>query len=87
MATLTTEQYGRWKKAMKAGDMDLVAEIENEGYAGKAVEPIEVEVIDDYILPTPDDIKAYLAEGKTKKDVAEDYGISIQKVTAIAKKG
>lgn len=87
MARLNTEQYKRWSTAKKSGDTDLMKEIENEGYDGINLGVIDAEIEDDLILPTADDVEASLTSGMTKKDIAEEYGITVQKVTGIQKKG
>lgn len=89
MATLTTEQYERWHKAMKAGDEKLAKEIEAEGYGGSFKQVIDAEIVEEKgkLIPTPDDIEAMRSEGMSDTEIGDQYGLSRQKISAIMKMG
>ena len=88
MAIMTNGQYARWKAATKAGDKDLVAQIEAEPY-GHNPETIDVDVIETPVIDLPDaeTIEDKLAAGMTKAEMGKEFGITHQKVSAILKAG
>ena len=77
---MNEEQYQRWARADDAGKKT----IEAEGYGGKEL-IIDVDV-EQTSLPTVQDIELGLADGKSKAEVGDEFGISAQKVGSILKK-
>ena len=75
---MNNEQYQRWTKADDAGKK----KIEAEGLNGREL-IIDVEPI---AIPTVEDIELGLADGKSKAEIGEDFGVSAQKIGSILKK-
>ena len=85
MAIMTVKQYDRLKEAAKAGDKELMEQIRGEAY-GEDSTIIDVDVETDEVEFTDEEVMDDVTAGLTNAEIAEKYGISVQKIGAIKKK-
>ncbi len=79
---MTMKQYERLQEAKKAGDEDLAKQILGEEYGEDST------IIDVVVEPvfSDEDIASDIGAGLSNAEIAEKYGITVQKVAAVKRK-
>ena len=80
---MTTKQYKRLQEAKASGDKELVEQILNEKY-GEDSTVIDVEIENEFDYEAAESEKS---AGLSNSEIAKKYGVSVQKVNAVLKKG
>jgi len=83
MGIMTTKQYKRLQEAKASGDKELVEQILNEKY-GEDSTVIDVEIENEFDYEAAESEKS---AGLSNSEIAKKYGVSVQKVNAVLKKG
>jgi len=79
------KQYERLQEAKKAGNEDLAEQILGEEYGGDST-IIDVEVEVEPIVFSEEEVMDSVAAGLSNKEIADKFGISVQKIGSIKKK-